>query len=220
MPLSFQNLYSETAYVALVWFSPDCSPDPWRKIGWFAVAPNETVEVIADDLRTIPDSNFAWFADTGADGPCWSGDHWYQVPHNAAFNQCYDDNTGCNALWPFIAGSLDTEQYGFTIMLLAPGEPDQANQGCVWGAFVAPPPPPEIVSFRASPSRVRPDQTSTISWVVNDFGVGGTTVTLNGVSVPLTGSQQHGCSSECTFTLEASNAFGSASQSTTIYAGR
>ena len=31
MPLSFQNLYTETAYVALPWFDPDCNPDPWRR---------------------------------------------------------------------------------------------------------------------------------------------------------------------------------------------
>jgi hypothetical protein len=28
MPLSFQNLYRETAYVALLWFDPGCNPGP------------------------------------------------------------------------------------------------------------------------------------------------------------------------------------------------
>ena len=44
MPLSFQNLYTETAYVALPWFDPDCNPDPWRKSGWYAVPRNRWVE--------------------------------------------------------------------------------------------------------------------------------------------------------------------------------
>ena len=44
MPLSFQNLYTETAYVALLWFDPGCNPDPWRKSGWYAVPRNRWVE--------------------------------------------------------------------------------------------------------------------------------------------------------------------------------
>jgi hypothetical protein len=42
--VSFQNLYTETAYVALLWFDPGCNPDPWRKSGWYAVPRNRWVE--------------------------------------------------------------------------------------------------------------------------------------------------------------------------------
>jgi hypothetical protein len=31
MPLSFQNLYSETAYVGLPWFDPDGNPGPMKE---------------------------------------------------------------------------------------------------------------------------------------------------------------------------------------------
>ena len=44
MPLSFQNLYTEAAYVALPWIDPDCNPDPRRKSGWYAVPRNRWVE--------------------------------------------------------------------------------------------------------------------------------------------------------------------------------
>jgi hypothetical protein len=106
MPLSFQNLTTDMVYVSLLWHDPSCSPEPWRKKGWWAIAPGATVLCRSEDLRTLANSNFAWFANNWADGPCWSGDRWYKVPHNAAFDQCYSDDTGCNATFPFIAGGL------------------------------------------------------------------------------------------------------------------
>ncbi|MBV8913663.1 MAG: hypothetical protein JOZ05_11565 [Acetobacteraceae bacterium] len=216
MPLSFQNLYTETTYVALLWFDPGCSPDPWRKIGWYEVPPGQTVEVVGDDLRTLADPNFAWFVDTGADGPCWSGDRWYRVPHNAAFDQCYDDDTGCNALWPFIAGTLDTEWIGFTIMLLAPGNPDQSDQGCAWGSPQYPQ-PIEIADFYARPSAVRPDESATLLWNVLTHGDPSAAVTLNGSSVPFNGSESVGVG---TYTLNATTLSSSDSRTVEVFIRR
>ena len=219
MPLSFQNLYSQTAYVALLWFDPGCSPDRWRKIGWFAVDPNQTVQVVGDDLQTLKTPYFGWFADTGADGPCWSGDHWYRVPHNAGFDQCYDDDTGCNAVWPFIAGALDTDWWGFTIMLLSPGKPDQASQGCAWGS-VQEPPPIKIAGFAAHPVRIHPGDSSTLSWQVFSYGVAGAKVTLNGAGVPFTGSENVSPSSHGDYTLRATTPFSSDSKTVSVWVGR
>src|SRR6185437_6082459 len=131
----------QTAYVALLLYDSGCSPDPWRKSGWYRIDPGQTVEIFGTDLRDLATPNWAWFADTGADGPSWSGGNWYRVPHNAAFNQCYDDDTGCNALWAFKAASFSPEWSGLTVVLLGPGNADQANQGCAWGIPVYPPPP-------------------------------------------------------------------------------
>ena len=41
------------------------------------------IEVIREDLPTLPTPHWAWFADIGSNGPCWSGDLWYRVAHNA-----------------------------------------------------------------------------------------------------------------------------------------
>lgn len=133
MALKFQNVYTAPAYISLLWFDRNCQPDPWIKMGWWLVNPDQTVVVRSEDLRHLANQNFAWFADVGADGACWSGDHWYKVPHNAGFNQCFDNDAGCNALWPFRAGQLNAEWLDFTILLIAPGTANQENQGCVWG---------------------------------------------------------------------------------------
>ncbi|HTA13605.1 MAG TPA: hypothetical protein VK781_01955 [Solirubrobacteraceae bacterium] len=151
MPLSFQNAYTETAYVALLLFDSGCSPDPWSKSGWYRIEPNQTVEIFGTDLRTLPTPNWAWFADTGADGPSWSGDHWYRVPHNAAFNKCYDDDTDCNAVWAFRAVTFSPDWSGFTIVLMGPGAADRGEQGCAWGIPEYPPPPPRHDDHDDSP---------------------------------------------------------------------
>jgi len=118
---------------------------------WFSATAGATIEVVSEDLRDLPNLHFAWFAQSdGADGPCWSGgnDGSYPIPHNAAFVQCYDDDSGCNAVYPFIRGQFSPEWVGFTVMLLAPGVAGRANQGCVWGSplFTPDPPPPPPVT--------------------------------------------------------------------------
>ena len=129
MPLWFGNPYSDTAYISLLTYDSGCRPDPWRKSGWYSVASGSVIEVIREDLRTLPTPYWAWFADVGADGPSWSGDRWYRVPHNAGFNQCYDDDTGCGALWAFREGWFDPDWSGLNVVLVAPGSANQANQG-------------------------------------------------------------------------------------------
>lgn len=129
MPLWFGNPGSETVYIALLTYDPGCRPHPWRKSGWYGLAGGSVIEVIHEDLRTLPTPYWAWFADIGADGPCWSGDLWYRVPHNAGFDQCYDDDTGCTALWPFRAGWFDPHWSGLNVVLSRPGAGNRANQG-------------------------------------------------------------------------------------------
>ena len=53
MGLWFQNGYTDPVYVALLWYDPGCSPDPWRKSGWYEVAPSSSVEIVGADLRSI-----------------------------------------------------------------------------------------------------------------------------------------------------------------------
>ena len=149
MGLWFQNGYTDPVYIALLWYDPGCSPEPWRKSGWYEVAPSSSVEIVGADLRSISDSNFAWFAQADwADGPCWSGDpahNWYAIPHNAAFDQCYSDNTACNAAYPFIAQTLSRSSADWTVVLLQPGTAGQGFQGCYYG--VAGQPTAHLLNF-------------------------------------------------------------------------
>jgi hypothetical protein len=119
-----------------LWYDAGCGAVPWQKSGWYEIAPGSSVELVGASLQTIPDPNFAWFAQADyADGPCWSGDpahNWYAVPHNAAFGQCYADNTGCNAAYPFVAGTLNQASADVTIVLLQPGTAGQGFQGCYY----------------------------------------------------------------------------------------
>lgn len=137
MGLWYQNSYTDPVYVAILWFDPGCNGEPWRKSGWYKVDPGSAVEIVGANLQTIPDPNFAWFAQAdGADGPCWSGDpahNWYAIPHNAAFSQCYSDNNGCNAAYPFNAATLSQSSADWTIVLLQPGIAGQGHQGCSFG---------------------------------------------------------------------------------------
>jgi len=120
MSLSFRNEHDATAYVGVLLLDGSCKPNPWRKLGWYGLASGESAVVISD--QNLPFTKFAWFADIGADGPCWSGNLWYRVPHNAAFNQCFDDDSGCNALWPFHPGSYGGDYYwpNLTVVLHSP----------------------------------------------------------------------------------------------------
>jgi hypothetical protein len=137
MALWFQNADNYTVYVALLWYQPGCGVQPWQKSGWYEVISGSSVAVVGANLKNIPDSNFAWFAQAEwADGPCWSGDpahNWYSIPHNAAFDQCYADNTGCNAAYPFNAQTLARSSADWTILLLQPGSAGQGFQGCSIG---------------------------------------------------------------------------------------
>ncbi len=122
MSLSFRNGYDSTAYVGVLLLDRQCSPNPWRKVGWYGLAPGQSVVVLSG--QNLPFTRFAWFADIGADAPCWSGNLWYRVPHNAGFNQCYDDNSGCNALWPYQLGHYggDGTFPNLTVVLRRPDE--------------------------------------------------------------------------------------------------
>ena len=137
MGLWFQNGYTDPVYIAILWYDPGCGAEPWRKSGWYEVASGSSIEIVGANLQSIPDPNFAWFAQADwADGPCWSGDpahNWYAIPHNAAFDQCYSDNTGCNAAYPFNAATLSRSSADWTIVLLQPGVAGKGFQGCSYG---------------------------------------------------------------------------------------
>ena len=89
MSMSFINGHNVTAYGAIVVLDRSCGNTPWRKLGWYVMPPGGSALVMTGNQHDLPFTNFAWFACTAADGPSWTGNLWYRIPHNNPFNQCF-----------------------------------------------------------------------------------------------------------------------------------
>src|SRR5579864_8314655 len=97
--LTFNNSTPAAVYLAFVTYDSGCGPDKWRKQGWYKILPGGSYTVIGNDLRTV-NRYIGWFADDWAGGPAWNGPGTYDyLVTNNAFNQCYDDNAGCNVYY-------------------------------------------------------------------------------------------------------------------------
>ena len=133
MALTFQNLYSEEIYLAVVAFGGGCpGGDYFHKTGWFAIPPGGSFQALDRDLRIVGDPNYYWFASVGFGGPCWSGNWNFNITQNA-FDQCsQDDANGCVVPTPFIPALFNPKWSDLTILLLAPGAAGQQYQGCAW----------------------------------------------------------------------------------------
>lgn len=109
MGLEFQNQYRNTLYIALVYGSESCA-SKFKKQGWWGVDPGQTRSIWNVNLQTV--NRFAaFYAEEfrGGGGATWNGtgNQWYQIP-DVGFDQCYEDNTGCNQQPNFVA--LDFQQ--------------------------------------------------------------------------------------------------------------
>jgi len=107
--LEFQNQYRNTLYIALVYGSESCA-SKFKKQGWWGVDPGQTRSIWNVNLQTV--NRFAaFYAEEfrGGGGATWNGtgNQWYQIP-DVGFDQCYEDNTGCNQQPNFVA--LDFQQ--------------------------------------------------------------------------------------------------------------
>jgi hypothetical protein len=168
MALSFENAWSETVYIAVVWSDSACDSS-WQKAGWYAAEPGQTVQIYDGNLLDLPSPNWAWFAQAGyADGPCWSGDasHKYRVAHNHSFDQCVGNDAAMNAEYPFKATSFAQGWNDVNVILLAPGQAGELNQGFAWPIVQL---VPQSVAFTTpvlGPSTV----TSSATWVLNSQG--------------------------------------------------
>ena len=98
MALRFRNAYRNTIYVALVYGDNSCGASPFRKQGWWAVAPGQSLSVWNANLNTV-NRHASFYAQEFKDsgGATWSGNQnkWYKIP-DVRFNQCYDDDRNCN----------------------------------------------------------------------------------------------------------------------------
>jgi hypothetical protein len=102
MALHFQNEYSKTAYVAIVFYDPSCGAanQNFRKIGWYPVKPGQSIVPAIPSLDgdlTKGNARAYFFAQVygGSQGGTWtgSGNGWIFVPNSAAFSLCaFEDN--------------------------------------------------------------------------------------------------------------------------------
>ena len=109
MGLEFQNQYHNTVWVALVYGDAGCG-STFRKQGWWGVSPGQTRSIWNVNLQTV--NRFASFYAQefkGGGGATWNGtgNNWYLI-RDVAFNQCYEDTTGCNQQPNFV--DLDFQQ--------------------------------------------------------------------------------------------------------------
>jgi hypothetical protein len=123
MALYFQNEYSNTVYVAILYYDPGCGAanQYFAKSGWYAVNPGQSIvpniASLDSDLRK-GNARAYFFAQeySGSQGGVWpgTGNAWTFVPNGAAFTQCFEDNNGTQQQVDF----KDIEFDGFPIYLL------------------------------------------------------------------------------------------------------
>jgi uncharacterized membrane protein len=131
MGLEFQNVYQNKIWIALVYGDSGCGATRFRKQGWWAVDPGQTRSIWGVNLATV-NRYASFYAEEfkGGGGATWNGtgNGWYKI-RDVAFNQCYDDNTGCNQQPNFVpldfrhADNGNYAFYGLTVTLgPAPGQ--------------------------------------------------------------------------------------------------
>jgi uncharacterized membrane protein len=77
--LSFNNEYSETVYVAIIWLNRQANE--WEKKGWWTIKPGGTVLALGFDLST--DNEFAYYYAETAHGVKWEGAYYSEVPKSS-----------------------------------------------------------------------------------------------------------------------------------------
>jgi len=129
MALHFCNEWSNTVYVAILYYDPACGDanQNFSKSGWYAVNPGQTmvpnIPSLYGDFRR-GNARAYFFAEeySGSQGGVWSGsgNAWTFIPNGAAFTQCFEDNTNTQQQVDF----NDIEFGGFSdvfVMIYEPG---------------------------------------------------------------------------------------------------
>jgi uncharacterized membrane protein len=158
MSLFFQNLYSDTIWIAFVFEDEGagCDSLPWIKQGWWQVPSGQTFNAWDTDLRGV--NRFAGFYADDFHGAVWSGtgNHWYLI-RESAFHQCLNDATGCDRQPDFV--QLDLGGCADVTVVLGPDAGQMSIQGSIapslyvtwthypdmsiyWSNFTLPPPSP------------------------------------------------------------------------------
>ena len=118
MVLYFQNRYSNTVWIAFLYYDRNCRETPFTKMGWWQVNSAQIFNGWNVDLRAV--NRYAAFFAEASDGVTWSGtgSNWYLISESR-FSQCYDDNTNCNMQPDFVP--LDFNGFYDVNVVLGPG---------------------------------------------------------------------------------------------------
>lgn len=118
MALYFQNRYSNTVWIAFLYYDRNCRETPFTKMGWWQVNSAQILNGWNVDLRAV--NRYAAFFAGASDGVTWSGtgNNWYLISESR-FSQCYDDNTNCNMQPDFVP--LDFNGFYDVNVVLGPG---------------------------------------------------------------------------------------------------
>jgi hypothetical protein len=128
MGLNVQSLFTDaTLWVAILDYEPSCNSfgEPFQKVGWYAIAPNQTVTVIDGDLEN---RYYAIYGEaSNGDITNGSPNLSYEIIQDR-FWQCSRSNTGMNQ-WVQFA-------------LIDVGSADDATVHITPPGWTPPPPPP------------------------------------------------------------------------------
>lgn len=114
MKVYFQNSYSSTVWVAVLYYSPDACREygQWARSGWWKVEPGNRAWAISTNNR------YAYFYAEAEDGSFWSGGTGPITVYRYPFDLCID----LGVTWPskLVGMRLIDTQHRDTIIDLRP----------------------------------------------------------------------------------------------------
>lgn len=87
MSIAFVNKHGTPLSICLVWYNPGCSNPPFRKTGWWNLAPGEARTVLNGPYR----NRYFYFYAEASDGSYWGDQRWRIAVTNNAFDRCAGD---------------------------------------------------------------------------------------------------------------------------------
>ncbi|MDH6121405.1 putative membrane protein [Kitasatospora sp. GAS204A] len=85
--LRFENGYSQTINVMIERLDQNCQPRPWRRTGWWVIAPGASAVAYGGNLAAV-NRYWYWYA-FAVDNTQWSGPYPENVPESV-FDWCPD----------------------------------------------------------------------------------------------------------------------------------
>ncbi|MEU2561067.1 DUF1036 domain-containing protein [Streptomyces longispororuber] len=85
--LRFENAYPSTVNVMIEFLDRNCRPEPWRRKGWWVIAPGESKVAYGGSLSGL-NRYWYWYA-FAVDNAQWAGPFPENVPYSV-FDWCPD----------------------------------------------------------------------------------------------------------------------------------
>lgn len=102
MTISFTNSHGTGVSVCLIWYNPGCADPPFRKSGWWNLAPGQSVTALTGSYN----NRYFYFYAEASDGSYWGDQRWRIAVTNNAFDRCAGDIFEPNRIVPLL--QIDT----------------------------------------------------------------------------------------------------------------